>query len=109
MKQTFCICNYSTLYAATLDSVGGSVNIGAIAGGVTGALIGVILTIIIVMVIISAVLTFRKKESSGKLFCTCDITTRDCRVHNTRQLYTYRCVQGFIYDFLFGGKIVCKD
>ena len=64
------LCNYSTLYAATLDSVEGSVDIGAIAGGVTGALIGVILTIIIiVMVIIFTVLTYRKKESSGKLFC----------------------------------------
>ena len=50
-------------------SVGGSLNIGAIAGGVTGALIGVILTIIIVMVIIFALSAARKKEKSGKRFC----------------------------------------
>ena len=52
--------------AILLDSVGGSLNAGAIAGGVIGVLIGVILAIIIVVVIIFALSAVRKKESSGK-------------------------------------------
>ena len=86
------MCMYNII-AVALDSVGGSVNIGAIAGGVTGALIGVILTIIIVMVIIFALSAARKRDSGGKRFCgltTCIVTGAVLKL--IIHIGIYRCV-----------------